>query len=200
MKNYKSYLTMGKKTILIAVLMVSTLASFGQTSIDKLEDNENITSFILNQKMFRMLATMGMNIEDAEGKEYVEMVNKITGLKVFTSGDESASKAMTSTVTSYLKSSKLEELMRFKDGDQTVKFYVREGKDENHVKELLMFMTGLSDFTDDEGVKINGKEFKFETVVISLTGEIDLRQISKITSQMDIPGGEQLNKAGENKE
>ncbi|WP_407556810.1 DUF4252 domain-containing protein [Winogradskyella sp. 4-2091] len=200
MKNYKSYLTMGKKTILIAVLMVSTLASFGQTSIDKLEDNENITSFILNQKMFRMLATMGMNIEDAEGKEYVEMVNKITGLKVFTSGDESASKAMTSTVTSYLKSSKLEELMRFKDGDQTVKFYVREGKDENHVKELLMFMTGLSDFADDEGVKINGKEFKFETVVISLTGEIDLRQISKITSQMDIPGGEQLNKAGENKE
>ena len=200
MKNYKSYLKMGKKTILIAVLMLSTLTSFSQTAIDKLEEKENITSFILNQKMFRMLATMGMNVEDSEGKEYVEMVNKITGLKVFTSGDETASKSMTSTVASYLKSSKLEELMRFKDGDKTVKFYVREGKDENHVKELLMFMTGLNEIANGEGVSINGTDIKFETVVISLTGEIDLRQISKITSQMDIPGGEQLKKAGENKE
>jgi hypothetical protein len=200
MKNYKSYLKMGKKTILIAVLMLSTLSSFGQTAIDKLEDKEKISSFILNQKMFRMLATMGMNVEDAEGKEYVEMVNKITGLKVFTTGDETASKSMTSTVASYLKSSKLEELMRFKDGEKTVKFYVREGKDENHVKELLMFMTGLNEIANGEGVSINGTDIKFETVVISLTGEIDLRQISKITSQMDIPGGEQLKKAGENKE
>lgn len=199
MKNYKSYLNMGKKTILIAVVMLSSLTSFGQNAIDQLEDKEGVMSFILNQKMFRMLATMGMNVEDSEAKEYVEMVNKIKGLKVFTADNEAASKNITSTVSSYLNSSKLEELMRFKDGDKTVKFYVKEGSDENHVRELLMFMTGLNELTDEEGLKINGKDLKFETVVISLTGDIDLRQISKITNQMDIPGGEQLKKAGEKK-
>lgn len=197
MKNYKSYLNMGKKTILIAAVMLTSLTSFGQTAIDKLEDKDGVASFILNQKMFRMLATMGMNVEDSEAKGYVDMVNKITGLKVFTADNESASKNITSTVTSYLKTSQLEELMRFKEGDKTVKFYVKEGNNENHVRELLMFMTGLNELTNDEGLKVNGKDLKFETVVISLTGDIDLRQISKITNQLDIPGGDQLKKAGD---
>ncbi|REE24949.1 uncharacterized protein DUF4252 [Winogradskyella pacifica] len=199
MKNYNKYLNMGKTTILIVALMLTSMVSFGQNAIDKLEDKENVTSFILNQKMFRMLATMGMNVEDSKDKEYVNMVNNITGLKVFTAGDEVTSKDITNTVTSYIKSSKLDELMRFKDGDKNVKFYVKEGKDENHVKELVMFMTGMNELVDGEDIKINGKDFKFETIVISLTGEIDLRQVSKITSQMDIPGGEQLKKAGDKK-
>lgn len=199
MKNYKSYLKMGKKTVIIAVLMLTTLTSFGQSAIDKLEDDENVMALVLNQKMFRMLATMGMNVEDSEDQEYVDMVNNITSLKVFTSGDEATSKKMTTTVKSYLTSAKLEELMRFKEGDKTVKFYVKEGKDENHVKELVMFMTGLGELTEGENINVNGKELNFETVVISLTGDIDLRQISKMTSQMDIPGGDQLKKAGNKK-
>ncbi|EPR73580.1 hypothetical protein ADIWIN_1610 [Winogradskyella psychrotolerans RS-3] len=200
MKNYNKYLNMGKTTILIVALMLTSMVSFGQNAIDKLEDKENVTSFILNQKMFRMLATMGMNVEDSKDKEYVNMVNNITGLKVFTAGDEVTSKDITNTVTNYIKSSKLDELMRFKDGDKNVKFYVKEGKDENHVKELVMFMTGMNELVDGEDIKINGKDFKFETIVISLTGEIDLRQVSKITSKMDIPGGDQLKKAGEKKQ
>ncbi|WP_246293646.1 MULTISPECIES: DUF4252 domain-containing protein [Winogradskyella] len=199
MKNYKSYLKMGKKTVIIAVLMLTTLTSFGQSAIDKLEDDENVMALVLNQKMFRMLATMGMNVEDSEDQEYVDMVNNITSLKVFTSGDEATSKKMTTTVKSYLTSAKLEELMRFKEGDKTVKFYVKEGKDENHVKELVMFMTGLGELTEGGNIEVNGKNLNFETVVISLTGDIDLRQISKMTSQMDIPGGDQLKKAGNKK-
>ena len=89
--------------------------------------------------------------------------------------------------------------MRFKDGEQTVKFYVKEGKDENHVKELLMFMTGLKEMTEGQDIEINGKKRVFETVVLSLTGDIDLRQVSKITNSMNIPGGEQLKKAGDKK-
>ncbi|MGJ8550203.1 DUF4252 domain-containing protein [Winogradskyella wichelsiae] len=199
MKNYKSYLKMGKKTVIIAVLMLTTLTSFGQSAIDKLEDDENVMALVLNQKMFRMLATMGMNVEDSEDQEYVKMVNNITSLKVFTSSDAATSNNMTTTVKSYLTSAKLEELMRFKEGDKTVKFYVKEGKDENHVKELVMFMTGLGELTEGENIKVNGKDLNFETVVISLTGDIDLRQISKMTSQMDIPGGDQLKKAGNKK-
>ncbi|WP_246285001.1 DUF4252 domain-containing protein [Winogradskyella wichelsiae] len=199
MKNYKSYLKMGKKTVIIAVLMLTTLTSFGQSAIDKLEDDENVMALVLNQKMFRMLATMGMNVEDSEDQEYVKMVNNITSLKVFTSSDATTSNNMTTTVKSYLTSAKLEELMRFKEGDKTVKFYVKEGKDENHVKELVMFMTGLGELTEGENIKVNGKDLNFETVVISLTGDIDLRQISKMTSQMDIPGGDQLKKAGNKK-
>merc|ERR1712169_132794 len=101
----------------------------------------------------------------------------------FTTGDEKVSSDMQGTVDKYLKSSDLEELMRIKDGDQTVKFYVREGKDENHVKEFLMFITGLKEITDGE-IEINGKKREIETVLLTLTGDIDLRQISKLSSQL----------------
>ena len=124
------------------------------------------------------------------------MASSITGFKVCTTGDEKVSADMKATVNRYLKSSDLEELMRIKDGDQTVNFYVKEGKDDNHVKELLMHITGLKEMTKDSNIEINGQKREFETVVMTLTGDIDLRQVSKITNQMDIPGGEQLKKAG----
>ena len=143
-----------------------------------------------------MLATMGVDIDDPEMKEYAEMASSITGFKVFTTGDEKVSADMKATVNRYLKSSDLEELMRIKDGDHTVNFYVKEGKDDNHVKELLMYITGLKEMTKDSNIEINGQKREFETVVMTLTGDIDLRQVSKITNQMDIPGGEQLKKAG----
>ncbi|WP_225034736.1 DUF4252 domain-containing protein [Winogradskyella sp. SM1960] len=185
-----------KKIVVIIAVMLMSVNGFSQSVFDKFEDQEGVFSVILNGKMFKMLATMGVDMEDPEMKEYAEMANNITGFKVFTTGDVKISSDMGATVDKYLKSSDLEELMRIKDGNQTVKFYVKEGKDENHVKELLMFITGLKELTKDQDIEINGKKREFETVVMTLTGDIDLRQVSKITNQMDIPGGEQLEKAG----
>ncbi|MCK8479428.1 DUF4252 domain-containing protein [Psychroserpens algicola] len=188
-----------KKIIVILAIALTSTATFAQSIFDKYEDKEEVMSVIVNQKMFKMLATMGIDVDDPEAKEYIEMAKNITGLKVFTTGDEKISADMNATVASYLKTSKLDELMRIKDGDQTVKFYVKEGKDENHVKELLMFVNGLKELTNGQDITINGKKREVETVLLSLTGDIDLRQISKLTSQMNMPGGEQLKKAGKQK-
>lgn len=188
-----------KKIGFILVLALISTSTFAQSIFDKFEDQDGVMSVVVNQKMFKMLATMGLDVDDAEAQNYIEMAKKITGLKVFTTGNEKISADMLATVNSYLKSSKLEELMRIKDGDQTVNFYVKEGKDENHVKELLMFVNGLKEFTSGKDININGKKREIETVLLSLTGDIDLREISKLTSQMNMPGGEQLKKAGKSK-
>lgn len=188
-----------KKLLIITALLLTPVITFAQGVFDKFEENSEVSSFVINQKMFRMLATIDVDMDDPEDQEFMEMAKKITGLKVFTTGSEKVSADMKSTVDKYLKSSSLEELMRFKDGEQTIKFYVKEGKDENHVKELLMFMTGLKEMTKGKNIEINGKKREFETLVLSLTGDIDLRQVSKITNKMDVPGGEQLKKAGDKK-
>ncbi len=187
-----------KKLIVIIALILAPMLSGAQSIFDKYEDMKDVTSIVVTQKAFRMLATIDLDVDDPEAKEFMEMVKKITGLKVFTTGDEKISADMKATVDKYLKSSDLEELMRIKDGEQTVKFYVKEGKDENHVKELLMFVTGLKELTEGQDIEINGKKREIETVLLTLTGDIDLRQVSKITNQMDIPGGDQLKKADKN--
>lgn len=188
-----------KKVIVIIALIIAPIMSFGQSIFDKYEDMEDVTSVILNQKMFSMLASLDMDLDDEEAEKYLETVKKITGIKVFTTGDVKISADMNATVSKYLKSSDLEELMRVKKGDKTVKFYVREGKDENHVKELLMFVNGLKEITSEQNITINGKKQDVETIIITLTGDIDLRQVSKITNSMNLPGGDQLKKAGKKK-
>ena len=81
--------------------------------------------------------------------------------------------------------------MEVKDGDTRVKFYVKEGKDETHVKELLMYITGIQD-------KVKLKDRNINTVVVSLLGDIDLTQVSKLTNQMNIPGGDHLKSVKKN--
>jgi hypothetical protein len=186
-----------KKLVVIFAIALAPVVTFGQSVFDKFEDMDGVTSVIVNQKMFKMLMDLQIQTDDPEAQEMIDMVGKITGLKVLTTGDDKISAEMNSTFNSYLKSSNLQELMRIKDGDQTVKFYVKEGKDDNHVKELLMFVNGLKELTKGQDININGEKREIETVLLSLTGDIDLRQISKLTNKMNVPGGDQLKKVGD---
>jgi hypothetical protein len=54
-----------------------------------------------------------------------------------------------------------------------------------------MFVTGIK----NGNVEINDR--KFETVLLSLTGDIDLNKIGSLTQKMNLPS--ELNKAGKNK-
>lgn len=87
---------------------------------------------------------------------------------------------MKSTVDAYLKSNPLEELMRINDSGRTIKIYVKSGATSSQVRELLMFMDGAG---------------KGETVLMSLTGNFDLSEISLLTDKMNLPGGMELKKA-----
>jgi hypothetical protein len=46
-------------------------------------------------------------------------------------------------------------------------------------------------------LEINGRDI--ESVLLLLEGDIDLNKISKLTDQMDLPGGKQLKKAQQKK-
>jgi len=178
-----------RKYILIAVMAMLPLAGFSQSVFDKFEDLDDVTTVIVNKSMFNLLAKMDIETDDPEAKEFISIVNSLKSLKVFTTENKKVGDDMKSSVDSYLSSSKMEELMRIKDKDANVKFYIKEGKDSDHVSELLMFVTGMKD------VEANGH--KFETVILSLTGDIDLNNISSLTKKMNLP--EELNEAEKNK-
>ncbi|MEL6305992.1 MAG: DUF4252 domain-containing protein [Bacteroidota bacterium] len=172
----------------IVMVLVAALPFFGfsQSLFDKYEDLDEVTSVIVNKSMFNLLAKIDVEVDDPEAKEFMDIASSLKSLKVFTTDDAAIGKDMRASVNKYLKSSTMEELMRIKDKDANVKFYIKEGKDADHVSELLMFVTGLRD------VEANGRNF--ETVLLSLTGDIDLNKINSLTNKMNLP--EELNKAG----
>lgn len=170
-----------KKIIFGILTALLPLLATSQSIFDKYEDMDEVGVVIINQGMIDLLTTIGENAEDEEAKEFMDVVKGLDGLKVFITEDEDMTTDMRSTVNKYLKSSSLEELMRVKDKDTNVKFYVKYGKDENHVSELLMFVTGI----DKANIGPNGRDI--ETVLLTLTGDLDLRKIGTLTKNMDLP-------------
>lgn len=177
-----------KKYILILLIAIVPLTGFSQSIFDKFEDMDNVSSVVVNQSMFRLLSKINVDIDDPEAKDFMDIAQSLNGLKVFITEDKGVSADMNGTVNKYLKSSSLEELMRVKDKDANIKFYIKSGKDEDHVSELLMFVTGIK----NADIEINDR--KIETVLLSLTGDIDLTKIGSLTNKMNLP--EELNKAG----
>ncbi|WP_026348368.1 DUF4252 domain-containing protein [Eudoraea adriatica] len=176
-----------KKYILIVAMAVLPLSGFSQSIFDKFEDSDEVSSVIVNKNMFNLLVKMDVDVDDPEAQDFMNIAKSLSGLKVFITEDKAVSADMQATVDKYLKSSSLEELMRVKDKDTNVKFYVKNGKDEDHVSELLMFVTGI----DNVDMEINDR--KIETVLLTLTGDIDLTKIGSLTKKMNLP--EELNKA-----
>ena len=86
--------------------------------------------------------------------------------------------------------------MSVKDPDANVTFYVKDGNIEDHVEQLLMFVTEAGKFSKNN-IEIEGRDI--EAVLLLLEGDIDLNKISKLTDQMDLPGGKQLKKAQKKK-
>jgi len=177
-----------KKILIIFILTLVPLTGFSQSLFDKYEDLDNVTSVVVNKSMFNLLSKIDVEVDDPEAKDFMDIAQSVNSLKVFTTDDKDVGADMLVSVNKYLKSESLEELMRIKDKDANVKFYIKSGKDDDHVSELLMFVTGMKNVDVD----IDGR--KFETVLLSLTGDIDLNKINSLTKKMNLP--EELNKAG----
>lgn len=179
-----------RKNILILLVALLPLSGFSQSLFDKYEELDDVTSVVVNQSMFNLLAKIDVEVDDPEAQDFVDIATSLKSLKVFTTDNQSIGADMKASVNGYLKKSSLTELMRIKDKDANVKFYIKEGKDSDHVSELLMFVTGLKD------VDLEVNDRKFETVLLSLTGDIDLNKINSLTKKMNLP--DELNKAGNN--
>jgi hypothetical protein len=167
-----------KKSLITFALLLLPALFFAQTAFDKYDGLDNVTSVIVNKKMFQMMG----NVKNKESQQYLDLIKKLDNLRVFTTENPKLGADMKATADKYIKSSGLEELMRVNDHGQNVRIMVKSGSGATQVRELLMFI---------EGAGKGG-----QTVLMSLTGDFDLNDISMLTEKMKLPGGDVLRKAG----
>lgn len=176
-----------KKIILTFALALLAFSGFSQSVFDKFDNRKDVTSLVVTKQMFKLMSSVDLSSSDPEAQEYLKLVNNLENIKVFTTSNASIASEMRTEVDKYLKgNTKLSELMRVNDDGKSIRFYSKEGKNENYISELLMFLDGAS----------GGKS---ETVILSITGNIDLKQISKLTSDLKVPGSENLKELEKNK-
>jgi Domain of unknown function (DUF4252) len=171
-----------RKVILIIALVLASNTFFAQSVFDKFDNQDDITTVIVNKKMFTMLSKV--DAKDKQSQQYINLIKKLDNLKVFVTANTKKGNEMKSVAEKYQKSAGLEELMRITEKGKAVKIFVKSGATDSQVKELLMFIEG------------SGKE---ETVLMSLTGNFNIDELSALTEKMNLPGGEELIKAGKGK-
>lgn len=170
-----------KKLILIALFALVTNTFFAQSMFDKFDGQDNVTSIIVNNKMFDLMSKVKMEGADKETQQYMALIKKLDNLKVFMTTNNKIAADMKQSSDSFLKTAKLEELMRVNDAGRNVKIYVKSGAIDSQIKELFMFIEGA------------GKEN--QTVIMSLTGDFNINELSALTNKMHLPGGDVLKRA-----
>jgi ACT domain-containing protein len=138
---------------------------------DKYSGKEGYTTVFISKYMFDLFS----NIEptDPEAKEMKEAISKLTGIKILASEKPDESVSFLKEMKKDISSGGYKELMVIKEGDQDVQFLVHE--DNGKVSELLLIVS-------DKG----------ENVLISIQGDIDMKNISKLANVMDIEGMDKL--------
>lgn len=126
------------------------------------------TKVTVTSKMFSLFTEI--EGEDEAEKEVLDAMSKLKGIKVLISEDPKDPSGLYKNAVSKIEKDKTyEELMSVEDGRENVKFMIRDKG--GIIQELLMIVGGNDEF-----------------LVLSLFGEIDLKQIAKLSSVMNMKG------------
>ena len=140
----------------------------------KYQDDETFTQLTVSSKMFSMFTNM--EVKDKNDQDVLTAISKLKGLRVLAKEGARNSRELYKEALSLIPTKDYEELMSVRDKDKDMKFFIRESK-PGVISELVMVSGGNEDF-----------------MVLTLFGEIDLKEISRIGSKMDIDGLQHLKK------
>ena len=147
-------------TLLLSLFFVATVAAQinNDALFEKYAEKDGVTSVYISKKMFQLMPSM-----ETAGLNLINMKGKIESLQILTCENESLQEQMRKDFSGLIKKEH-EELMRVRDGESKITFYIKQ-KGEL-INELIML-------SDDE------KEFS----VIQLLGQFTLQDIQEITKE-----------------
>ncbi len=168
---------MNKLLSLLVVLLMAVSANAQVDAIDRFfesyQDDDDFTMVYVSPKMFEMIAT---GAGDALDEELQGLVKSLKGLKVLRT--EKDSKAVYKAALQKLPTDEYELLMTARDDGQNVKILTKT-KSNDVIEELLLLVGGDDEF-----------------ILVSFVGNINLSDLAKVASSLDIDGMKHLEKLG----
>ena len=172
-------------SFLVSAFVIISFYTHAQSPIDKIYEKysgqDGFTAVNFTKEMFQMIQQLSIgDSSDADIKNAKHIVDQLSGVKVLMYNFDSLSvlKAVSlyNEFSGVYSSSSYKELMTIQEGRQFIKFLTKYGANDK-ISEFVMLMKD-----------------KNEVGVISLTGNIDLASISKMSKFMNIKGMDNLNK------
>jgi hypothetical protein len=167
-------------TLVFTAFLAIPLLLNAQSPLDKIfnkySGQDKFTTVSISKEMFTQILSMAVSQNDSASREMKGIMDKLTGLKVITydidTMDYSKAVSIYNEWAGIFPPSTYKELMAVTEGRDNYKFMTKQDAD-GKISEMVMLMKGRK-----------------ELVVISLTGVIDMSNVSKISRSMGIHGME----------
>lgn len=172
-----------KKLILTLVIAVMATPLFAQDAFEKMGNLKNTSETVVTKDAFELLAEINIDIEDDGVKAGKGLLDSLKDARFYSTSNTESAKKMIAMANSYIQKNGLVKLMSVKEDDQDFAFYVKKGSNSKKVSTLVMVI--------DETMNVGNPE----ALVMKISGDIDLGQISKITKMINVPGQKQIEKA-----
>jgi hypothetical protein len=172
-----------KKLILTLVIAVMATPLFAQDAFEKMGNLKNTSETVVTKDAFELLAEINMDIEDDGVKAGKGLLDSLKDARFYSTSNPDSAKKMIAMANSYVQKNGLVKLMSVKEDDQDFAFYVKKGSNSKKVSTLVMVI--------DETMNVGNPE----ALVMKISGDIDLGQISKITKMINVPGQKQIEEA-----
>ena len=168
---------MKKLTIssLVSLLMLICSTLIAQSSgidryYEEYKQDDHFTTITVSSKMFSLF--VNFEIDDPAEKGIVNTISKLKGLKMLI-GKELENAKYTYKDVVAKPNVDMEELLAVKESDKEFRFFITES--EGKITELLMV----------------GYE-ELQVLMISIVGDINLKEIAALSKKMDIEGFEHI--------
>lgn len=169
-----------KRFIPILIIFLYALPSRAQEDaitryFGNYENRDDFTTIVITSRMFGLIA----QIPESENEEDImNITRKLTGLKIITSNEYPDKLKLYNDASKLLKNKGFDELMVIKEGEEEINFLIDEAGGK--IAEFIMLIGGQDNF-----------------FLMSMTGNLTLRDISRLSKTMDIEGFEHLDKVDE---
>jgi Domain of unknown function (DUF4252) len=127
----------------------------------------------ISPKMFQMVAKIETN--DPDWNKFRDVVKDLGGMRILTADSISGGLTLYKDALNRLPIKEYEELLTVRDGQEHVRFWVKESG--NIIEELVLLVGAPNEFT-----------------LLTFVGKIDLDKISTLSKSLDIEGAEHLDK------
>lgn len=174
-----------KKILIIISLSLISIAVWAQQDplnrfFNKYEQDTSFTIINISPKMFNMFSKVNLNSGGRQADQVLDIARRLTGLRIITKENTPNGLQLFREANALLPKN-YEELMTIRDGGNDVKFLVNPGS-EDMIHNLIMLIGGKNEF-----------------FALSLTGNINLNELSQVAGNMNIQGFDQLKNINKNK-
>ena len=157
--------------------LIFNISLFSQTDFT-IELNQDISKIKIDSNVFDLMSKFQITFGDKDMQEIVNQLKKLSSITSYSSETLGGSSSIESSFSDYILNSELTQLIEFKEDNYIINTYTLENED-SVIEEISMLVK---------------KSNNLNAIYLQIRGEIDLLQIVKVVSELDVPGGDFLKK------